>query len=203
MHREVILGKSCENKSSITEQIRGKGARGKDIQRPRAHDESCCTNPSTEDASAGDVDDRVDLTVCKNCIVGLLLGEEGVRRDMKLLVLVVLLELVTEQSVVDGGFLVVLFDVFAGLLVIGSLDFSADAALSGVVGSQHLRNVITEVESGTEVASGMAVELLDWLASSGLNPERVAMRKTSGELNLACRCLVSCVPESCQVWSVC
>lgn len=93
MHREVILGKSCENKSSITEQTRGKGARGKDIQRPQAHDESCCINPSTEDASAGDVDDRVGLTVCKNCIVGLLLGEEGVRRDMKLLVLVVLLEM--------------------------------------------------------------------------------------------------------------
>ena len=123
---------------------------------------------------------------------------------MKLLVLVVLLELVTEDSVVEEGILVVLPDVFAGFLVVGSLDFSADAALSGVVGSQHLRNVITEVESGAEVASWMAVEPQDCLlATRVLNPECVTLGEVSGELDAACHYHVSFSPELRQVGSMC
>lgn len=154
-----------------------------------------CHLLSTDDASSGDIDDRVIATVLENFCVGLLLSEEGMRRDVEIRLLVVLLELVTEDCVVEEGILVVLSDVSAGLLVVGSLDFSVNAALSGVVGSQQFRDVIAEVGSGAEVTSGMAVEPFNWLASTGLNPECVTLREISGELDAACHDHVSYVPD--------
>lgn len=150
---------------------------------------------STEDARARDVNARVGLAVCKNCCVGLAIGEKGMRRNIKVLFLVILLERVTENSVVEGYLPVVLSDLLTGLVVIDVLDSKTDAALSCVVGSKHFRNVITEVATGAEVASGIAVEPF----GRSLYPECVALRETSAKFDTACRFHVSYHPELLQV----
>lgn len=63
--------------------------------------------------------------------------------------------------------------------------------------------MITEVESGAEVASGMAVEPQDCLlATVVLIPECVALGEVSGEPDAACHYNVNFVPELRQVGSM-